>query len=126
MSKQTPPQRHQSPHLITLYRNLLVSYSDTSNIESLEFPFHTRRGRGECRELDRREDRQGQRGKSQRTVGLRGNNASGTLGGRHMSRDGGREGGTGRVHPKVRKGEPECSQLIRRSVSSVTVDPQLV
>lgn len=46
MSKQTPPQRQQSPPLITLYRNLLVSYSDTSNIESLEFPFHTLRGRG--------------------------------------------------------------------------------
>lgn len=106
MSKQTPPQRHQSPHMITLYRNLLVSYSDTSNIESLEFPFHTQRGRGDGREADRREDRQGQRKrrKSQRTVGLRGNNTSGTLGGRRMSRDGGREGGTGREHPKVRQG----------------------
>lgn len=75
MSKQTPPQRHQSPHLITLYRNLLVSYSDASNIERLEFPFHTQRGRGDRREADRGEDTQGQRkrGKSQRTVGLRGN-----------------------------------------------------
>lgn len=47
MSKQTPLQRNQSAQLITLYRNLLVSYSDTLNIESLEFPFHTQQGRAE-------------------------------------------------------------------------------
>lgn len=74
ISKQTPKQRHQIPHCITLYRNLLVSYSDTSNIESLEFPFHTRSGRGESIQADRGEAIRWQRhgGKSQRTVGLRG------------------------------------------------------
>lgn len=87
-----------------------MNYSDTSNIKSLEFPFHTQRGRGDGIEADRQEDKQGQwkRGKSQRTVELRGNNTSGTLGGRHMNRDGGRKGGTGREHPEVRKGESEC------------------
>lgn len=49
MSQKTPPQRHQKPLPITLYRNPLVSSSDTLNIESSEFPFHTLRGqqRGE-------------------------------------------------------------------------------
>ncbi len=110
MSMRTPPQRHQSPHLITLYRNLLVSHSDTSNIESLEFPFHKQRGRGDGREADSGEDTRGERktGTSQTTVGLRDKNTSGTLGGRHMSSDGGREGGTRREHPKVRQGESEC------------------
>lgn len=42
--------QHSENHLIMLYRNLLVSYSDTSNIESLEFPFHTQWGRDESSE----------------------------------------------------------------------------
>lgn len=120
MSKQTPPQRQQSPPLITLYRNLLVSYSDTSNIESLEFPFHTLKGRGGGGTAERRTERRthgggGGEGKVKRTVGLGGNNTSGTLGGGHMSRDGGRERRTGREHPKVRQGESECLCLIRCS-----------
>lgn len=57
----------------------------------------------------------GGEGKVKRTVGLGGNNTSGTLGGGHMSRDGGRERRTGREHPKVRQGESECLCLIRCS-----------
>lgn len=81
---------------------------------------HTEREGRDGRDADVGEDTKGQRrrGKSQRTAGLRGNNTSGTLGGRHMSRDGGREGGTGREHPKVRQGEPEC--LNQALVLSVT------
>lgn len=52
--------------------------------------------------------REGDRGNSQKTVWFRGNNTLGTLGGRHMRRDGGRDRGTGRKHRKVRRGESEC------------------
>lgn len=111
-----PSQRHQSPLLVTLYRDLLGSHSDTSNIESLEFPFHTPRQRVERgREVGTTLRGSGGEGRAKRTVGLRGNNTSGTLGGGHMSRDGGRE------HPKVRPAEDRLAgnPLVRRLAAHV-------
>lgn len=43
-----------------------------------------------------------------------------------MSSDGGREGGTGREHPKVRQGQSECFAPNRALVLSVTVEAALV
>lgn len=76
--------------------------------------------------MDAGKDTPGQRtrGKSHRAVGLKGNKTSGTLGGRHMSRDGGREGGTGTERPKVRQGEPECLNQVH--ALSVTVEARPV
>lgn len=56
-----------------------------------------------------------ERKKSKERWDIRGNNPSGTLGGGHMSGDGGRERRTGREQPKVRQGESECLCLIRCS-----------
>lgn len=98
ISNQNAQPRYQNPHLITLYRDLLVSHSDSWNIERLEFPFHPRWRREELREGQtggRAQPTQWKKKKRLTTEGLRGNKTSGTLGGGHMSRDGGR--GNGKV-----------------------------
>lgn len=72
----------------------------------MELPFQTQRGREESREAGRQTKTRER--KSQRGLGLAGNSTSGTVGGRHMSGDGGR---------KVRQGVDECLRLIKLSPS---------
>lgn len=78
-STETPEPSYDCPFTQTL----LVGYSDTSNIKSLEFPFHTQRASGaESPERPRAESatHRGGRKKLQRTVGLAGTDTNGDPG----------------------------------------------
>lgn len=113
-SKPTPPQRVTRALTWLLFTETCLWAIQTHQIlKARSFRFTHGEGGGDGTEADKRGGRHAGRaeGKSQRTVGLRENKqkkTSGTLGGGHMSSDGGREGGTGREHPKVRQGQSEC------------------
>ena len=127
MSKPTPPQRVTRALTWLLFTETCLWAIQTHQIlKARSFRFTHCEGGGDGTVADRRGGGQtggAAEGKSQRTVGLRGNKkTSGTLGGGHMSSDGGREGGTGREHPKVRRGQSECFAPEQVLILSVTVE----
>lgn len=99
-------------------------------MKARSFRFTHGEGGGDGTEADRRGGRHagGAEGKKSKNGGIKRKQkkTSGTLGGGHMSSDGGREGGTGREHPKVRQGQSECFAPNRALVLSVTVEAALV